>query len=151
VIVSKPRSQTILSFTFFLLLTFFVLGLNVVAIMRGGYAWYNIGILVILFPIALFVLYRIFIRYKVIRAGDNQIEIRYPVLRKTHAYSIKEITGWRESIVKTGKNSVFKELEIVCDKRFRITIGQKEHTEYDKLVYYLQRKIPGKKVAAGVR
>ena len=133
-IVSKPRSQTLISFILFLLLTFLVLGLNVTA-----------GILL---PLGLFVLYRIFIRYKIIRAGDNRVEVVYPVLRKSHAYTIKHIVSWRESIVKTGKNSVFKELEIVFDKHFRLTIGQKEHTEYDKLVHYLQRKAPGKKVTA---
>lgn len=147
-IVSKPRSQTLISFILFLLLTFLVLGLNVTAILRGTYAWYNLAIAGILLPLGLFVLYRIFIRYKIIRAGDNRVEVVYPVFRKSHAYTIKHIVSWRESIVKTGKNSVFKELEIVFDKHFRLTIGQKEHTEYDKLVHYLQRKAPGKKVTA---
>jgi len=122
--------------------------LNVTAILRGTYAWYNLAIAGILLPLGLFVLYRIFIRYKIIRAGDNRVEVVYPVLRKTHAYTIKQIASWRESIVKTGKSSVFKELEIVFDKHFRLTIGQKEHTEYDKLVHYLQRKVPSKKVTA---
>ncbi|MCE7862953.1 MAG: hypothetical protein DYG99_05355 [Bacteroidetes bacterium CHB5] len=94
-------------------------------------------------------MHRIFIRYKVIRAGNNRLEIAYPVLRKTHGFHIRQITGWRESIVKTGKNAVYKELEIVCDNRLRVAIGQKEHTEYNKLVHYLQRKIPGKKIAEG--
>lgn len=147
VIVSKPRSQTLISFILFLLLTFLVFGLNVTAILHGTYAWYNLAIAGILLPLGLFVLYRIFIRYKIIRAGDNRVEVVYPVLRKTHAYTVKQIASWRESIVKTGKNSVFKELEIVFDNHFRLTIGQKEHTEYDRLVQYLLRKAPGKKVA----
>lgn len=147
-ILSKPRSQTLISFTLFLLLTFVVFGLNVTAIVRGTYAWYNLVIAGILLPLGLFVLYRIFIRYKIIRAGDNRIEVVYPVLKNTHTFTIKQIANWRESVVKTGKNSVFKELEIVFDNRFRIAVGQKEHTEYEKLVQYLQRKVPGKKVAA---
>lgn len=151
VIVSKPRSQTLISFILFLLLTFLVFGLNVTAILRGTYAWYNLAIAGILLPLGLFVLYRIFIRYKIIRAGDNRVEVVYPVLRKTHPYSIKQITSWRESVVKTGKNSVFKELEINFDNHFRVAIGQKEHTEYDKLVQYLQRKVPGKKATAATK
>lgn len=147
-IVSKPRSQTLISFTLFLLLTFLVFGLNVTALLRGTYAWYNLVIATILLPLGLFVFYRIFIRYKIIRAGDNRIEVVYPVIRKTHAYTVKQIASWRESVVKTGKNSIFKELEIVFDKHFRVTIGQKEHTGYDKLVQYLQRKVPGKKSTA---
>jgi hypothetical protein len=95
------------------------------AILQRTYAWYNLLIVGILLPIGLFVLYRIFIRYKVIRAGDNRIEVTYPVLKKTRAYTIKQVTGWRESIVKTGKNSVFKELEIVFDDHFRLALAQK--------------------------
>jgi hypothetical protein len=117
--------------------------------LRGIHAWYNLVIAGILLPLGLFVLYRIFIRYKIIQAGDNRVEVIYPVIRKTHAYSIKQITSWRESVVKTGKSSVFKELEINFDNHFRVAIGQKEHTEYDKLVQYLQRKVPGKKATAG--
>jgi len=149
VIVSRPSSQTLISFTLFLLITCIVLTLNVVTIIQDRYAWYNLAIIGILVPIGVFVLYRIFIRYKVIRAGNNRLEITYPVFRKTHGFHLRQITSWRESIVKTGKKAVYKELEIVCDNRLRITIGQKEHTEYDKLVHYLQRKIPGKKVAEG--
>ncbi|MBX2914845.1 MAG: hypothetical protein KF856_06180 [Cyclobacteriaceae bacterium] len=121
------------------------------AIVQNTYAWYNLAIVIVLLPIAIFVLYRIFIRYKIIRAGDNRLEITYPVLKRTYGYNIKQIISWRESVVKTGKNSVFKELEIQCDNHLRITIGQKEHTEYDKLVHYLQRKIAGKKVPEAVR
>jgi hypothetical protein len=148
VITSKPRSQTIISFTLFLVLTFFVLALNVIAIMRG-YVWYNLVIVALLLPLGLFILYRIFIRYKIIRAGDNRIEVVYPVIKKTHSFTTREVLSWRESIVKTGKSSVFKELEIIFENHFRITIGHKEHTEYDRLVNYLQRKVPGKKVSLG--
>ncbi|MBX2896551.1 MAG: hypothetical protein KF763_13990 [Cyclobacteriaceae bacterium] len=135
----------------FLLLTFIVLGLNVMAVIQNVYAWYNLAIVAILIPLAIFVLYRIFIRYKIIRVGNNQLELTYPVLKRTHSYNIKQIISWREHVVKTGKNSVFKELEIQCDNHLRIAIGQKEHTEYEKLVHYLQRKIPGKKVPEAVR
>ncbi|MCW5909608.1 MAG: hypothetical protein KIT62_00965 [Cyclobacteriaceae bacterium] len=150
-IVSKPRTQTLISFILFLLLTFTVLGLNLAALVQGAQAWYNYAIAAILLPLGFFVLYRIFIRYKIIRAGDNRIQIIFPVLKRTYDYPVKEIRNWRESVVKTGKNSVYRELEIECDNRFKIALGQKEHTEYDKLVQYLQRKIPGKKVAAGTR
>jgi hypothetical protein len=114
-----------------------------------GYAWYNLVIVALLLPLGFFILYKIFIRYKIIRAGDNRIEVVYPVLKRTHSFTTKEVLSWRESIVKTGKSSVFKELEITFENRFRITIGHKEHTDYDRLVQYLQRKVPGKKVSSG--
>jgi len=119
--------------------------MNVIAMVNKSAAWYNYLVAFLLLPIGLFVTYKIFIRYKVIRAGNNSIEISYPVLRKTEKYMLSSIVAWRENIIKTGKNSVYKQLEILFDSKIRLSIGQKEHTEYPRLVQYLQQKIPKKK------
>jgi hypothetical protein len=145
VVISKPQTNTIVSFTLFLLLTFTVLTLNVISIIQGVAAWYNYLISALLLPIGVFVTYKIFIRYKVIKAGGNQIEISYPVLRSSEKHSLQSVVAWRENIVKTGKNSVYKQLEILFENKKRISLGQKEHTEYVRLVQYLQHKLPRKK------
>lgn len=121
--------------------------MNVNSIANKTSAWYNYLIAALLLPIGLFVLYKIFIRYKVIRAGNNSIDISYPVLRQIEKYSLQSIVAWRENIIKTGKNSVYKQLEILMDNKKRISIGHKEHTEYVRLVQYLQQKVPKKKTA----
>jgi hypothetical protein len=115
--------------------------------MNDTAAWYNYVIAALLLPIGLFVLYKMFIRYKIIRAGNNSIDISYPVLRQTEKYPLQSIVAWRENVIKTGKNSVYKQLEILMDNKKRISIGHKEHTEYVRLVQYLQHKIPKKKTA----
>ena len=122
--------------------------MNIISALRGTSAWYNYLIIALLVPIGLFVAYKIFIRYKVIRAGNNQIEINYPVLRRSEKYPLQSVLAWRENIVKTGKNSVYKQLEILFEDKKRISLGHKEHTEYPKLVQYLQHKIPKKKTTA---
>jgi len=125
-----------------------VLTMNIIVIVNKTAAWYNYLISLLLLPIGVFVAYKIFIRYKVIRAGNNSVEISYPVMRKTEKHTLQSIVAWRENIVKTGKNSVYKQLEILFDNKTRLSIGQKEHTEYVRLVQYLQQKIPKKKTAA---
>ena len=121
--------------------------MNIISIMNDTAAWYNYVIAALLLPIGLFVLYKMFIRYKIIRAGNNSIDISYPVLRQTEKYPLQSIVAWRENVIKTGKNSVYKQLEILMDNKKRISIGHKEHTEYVRLVQYLQHKIPKKKTA----
>ena len=144
-IISKPQTSTLISFAFFLVLTFSVLTLNIIAIIQKQAAWYNYLIAGLLVPIGLFVLYKIFIRYKVIFMGNNQIEVRYPVLNRSEKYAVKSVVAWRENIIKTGKQSTYKQLEILFENKKRIGLGQKEHTEYTRLIQYLQQKIPGKK------
>ena len=119
--------------------------MNVISVLRESSAWYNYLIIALLLPIGLFVTFKIFIRYKIIRAGNNQIEINYPVLRSSEKHSLQSVVAWRENIVKTGKNSVYKQLEILFEKKKRISLGEKEHTEYVRLVQYLQQKLPRKK------
>jgi hypothetical protein len=147
-VISKPQTNTLISFAFFLSITLAVLAMNIMSALQGISAWYNYLIIALLLPIGVFVAYKIFIRYKVIRAGNNHIEIFYPVLRKSEKHTLQSVLAWRENIVKTGKNSVYKQLEILFADKTRISIGHKEHTEYPKLVQYLQHKIPGKKTVA---
>ncbi len=143
-IISKPQTSTLASFALFLSITIGVSIMNIVSISRAG-AWYNYLILALLIPIGAFVAYKIFIRYKVIRAGNNEIEIVYPVLKRKESHPLRTILAWRENAIKTGKNSTYKELEILFENKQRMSIGQKEHTEYTRLVQYFQHKLPKKK------
>lgn len=142
-IIAKPKTNTILSFTFFLILTLVVVAMNSVAILKSP-AWYNYVVLILLVPIGIFVFYKIFIRYKVVKLGNNQLEIVFPVLRSSRKYALNQIKYWVEKQVKTGKNSVYKELEMKLNDGFQINIGHKEFTEYLKVISYLIQKIPKK-------
>jgi len=145
-ITSKPQTNTIVSFTVFLSLTFIVLGMNAYVIVKDLQpAWYTYLIVVILTPIAIFVLVKIFIRYKIIRLGNNLVELTYPVQRRAKKYSLDQIEYWIEHKVKTGKNSVYKEVEIKFTDGLQVTIGHKEHTEYPRIVQYLSLKALKKK------
>ena len=147
-IVSKPKTSTITSFVFFLLITVVVLGMNVWAVTQSPKpAWYNYATIGLLAPIGLFVLYKIFIRYKIILLGNNQIEVRFPVLRQFKKYNLGEVQFWFENQVKTGKNSIYKELVIKFEDGKKISLSPKESTEYERSIQYLKQKLPKKKVA----
>jgi hypothetical protein len=146
-IVSKPQTSTITSFVFFLLITCIVLGMNAWAITQTARpAWYNYAVIGLLAPIGLFVLYKIFIRYKVIRLGNNQIEVSFPVLKQNKTYKLAEVQFWFENQVKTGKKSVYRELAIKFEDGKKISLSPKESTEYERALQYLKQKLPKKNV-----
>ena len=148
-ITSRPQTGTITSFVFFLLLTFGVLGMNVWSVLKlPNPAWYNYVVIGLLTPIGLFVLYRIFIRYKIMRLGNNQIEINFPVLRSLKKYPLDQIDYWVEKQVKTGKSSIYKELELRFKDGKKEIIGHKEFTDYARIVQYLIQKAPQKRRSA---
>jgi magnesium-transporting ATPase (P-type) len=143
-IVSKPQTNTIVSFTIFLVITLVVLSMNLISLSHQP-AWYTYLIIVLLVPIALLVIYKIFLRYKIIRMGNNQVEIHYPVMRRKYQYSVNDVVAWKENVVKTGKNSVYKELEIRFHDKRKLNFGHKEQTEYNRIVSYLSQKAAKKK------
>jgi acyl-coenzyme A synthetase/AMP-(fatty) acid ligase len=81
-----------------------------------------------------------------IDAGNNQISITYLLTRKRKSYQLNEIIQWREHVVKVGKTSTYRELELMVSKNKKITVGHKEYTEYDKIIIYLKKKAPRKEL-----
>jgi hypothetical protein len=145
-IVSRPQNGTITSFIFFMLITVIVVVMNAIVIFNNQIgAWYNYAVVIVLVPIGLFVFYKVFLRYKILKLGNNQIQIHYPMLRQSKIYSLDQIEQWAENKVKTGKNSEYKELQVRFVDRKKISIGHKEHTEYSRMVQYLTQKVPKKK------
>ncbi|MFM8741631.1 MAG: hypothetical protein ACKOC0_15725 [Cytophagales bacterium] len=144
-IVSKPITSTLVSFTLFLTITFIVIGMNIYAIQSQG-VWYNYLTIGLLFPIAAFVIYKIFVRYKVLILGNNQIEVNFPVLRQFRKYKLDNVQFWVENQVKTGNNSVYRELVIKFNDGQKVSVSPKESTEYDRMLLYLKQKLPKKKV-----
>jgi len=130
----------------FILITVVVVTMNMLVLIKAPQAaWYNYAIVIILIPIALFVFYKIFIRYKILRLGNNLIQIDFPLMRQTKKYPLDQIEAWRENKVKTGKTSEYKELQILFLDKKKLTIGHREHTEYARMVQYLGQKVPRKK------
>jgi hypothetical protein len=147
VITSKPQTSTISSFVLFLLITCIVLGMNLWAVIKyPNPAWYNYGVIALLAPIGGFVLYKIFIRYKIVRLGNNQIEVSFPVLKQANKYPLSEVQFWFENQVKTGKKSVHRELVVKFIDGKKISLSPKESTEYDRAIQYLKQKLPKKRV-----
>jgi hypothetical protein len=147
-ITSKPQASTITSFVFFLLITVVVVVMNSIAIFRDPTAaWYNYAVIVVLVPIGIVVFYKIFVRYKILKFGNNQIHIHYPMLRQAKVYPLEEIDQWTENKVKTGKNSEYKELQVRFTDGKKINVGHKEYTEYTQMVQYLLQKALRKKAA----
>jgi len=124
----------------------FVIVFNAIAIFTGRYAaWYNYAVLAVLVPLGIVVFYKIFVRYKILKVGNNQIQIDYPMLNQSKIYPLEQIDQWIENKVKTGKNSEYKQLQVRFNDGKKLSVGHKEHTEYARMVQYLLQKVPKKK------
>ncbi len=141
---ARPQTTTLVSFGLFLIIAYVVVGFNTFVVIRDPRPqWFNYLIVAVLLPIAFFVTYKVFFRYKVVRFGDGLIEVNYPQLRVNRKYPLSDVVFWMESSVKTGNTSSYKELEIAFKDGRRIQMGHREFTEYTKILNYLSQKLPG--------
>jgi hypothetical protein len=146
-IIAKPNPQTLFSFSIFAFASGALIYWNASIYFTSTHPqWYNLGILILLAPILGYVLYRLLFQLKRIEIGNNQIVVFYLLYGKRKEYSISEIKNWKEHVVSVGKNSTYKELEIVFESQKKISIGKKEYSDYDKVIGYMKKKLPKKEI-----
>ena len=146
-IVAKPNPQTLFSFGFFALASAAIIYWNASIYFFSPHPrWYNFGILLLLAPILGYVLYRLLFQLKRIELGNNTFVVHYLFYKKKKSYAVAEIESWKEHQVKVGKNSTYREVEIVFKSAKKISLGKKEYTEYDKVLGYLKKKVGKKEI-----
>ena len=146
-IIAKPRFNTLFAFGTFLVLSTFVLVLNIRVILEElQITWYRVLIIGLLLPICIYLFYRIFFQYKKISIGNNKFRIDYSLRGINRVYELKQIESWKEEVVKTGKNSQYRELIIKFNNGKTLTMGMQEYTEYKKILDYLIQKVGKKRI-----
>jgi hypothetical protein len=68
------------------------------------------------------------------------------MLRQRKNYKLEAVQFWFENQVKTGKNSVYKELVIKFEDGKKVTLSPQESTDYERVIQYLKQKLAKKKI-----
>ena len=144
-IVSKPKISTLLSLGIFLALVFFVILYNYKSYYESEFnSVLNLVLIIILFPIGVGICLKILGGYKILTVGKDKFRLRFPLRFWAFEFRIRELEHWKETRVKTFNNT-YNELEIVSTSGRKIKISKQEHTEYDKVLSYLNKKCKNKK------
>jgi len=143
-LVSKPKTKALFAIGVFVIIGLSLSLVNLNIIFQGGSRWYNYLIVLTVLPLALMIIVRQLINYKVISVGKNSIRVVYPIMKKSFSITLKDLIAWEETVIKT-KNGHFKELTLLTD-RHRLKLSIKENTNYEKIKNYLMKNAGGKKV-----
>lgn len=145
-ITAKPKKNTLLSISLFLVLAYTLAILNLNILIKDPTSpWYNYALFLVLGPLALGLTLRMLFNYKILQFGKNQILIRYPVRFSHQKYSLKDLSSWKEAKVKTMANP-YKELELRFSNGKNAKLSLQEHTDYEKVVKYLEKKCAKKRL-----
>jgi len=146
-IVSKPRLNTIFALSIFLVLVFGSFFLLLDSLLSNeSYFIVKLILTPITLVIALLVLGKLLGAIKIVKAGNNKLDIFFPISRSRIDLPLEQIKGWREDVVKT-KQGEFRETKIVYGKKKVIKLSNKENTEYEKLLKYLNQKAKKQKAS----
>lgn len=140
-IVSKPRYQTLFALGVFLILVFgsFFLLLN--SLLKAPEQFFILKIITtpLVLVIGLLVLTKFITAIKVIKVGNNKISIKFLISRSVISLNLSDIKAWHEEIVKT-KQGDYRETKILYGHKKIIKLSNKENTEYESIVKYLNNK-----------
>lgn len=143
-IVSRPRINTLTALSVFLVLifaSFFYLLHSLLT--NEAYFFMKLILAPVVLAIGLVVLSKVLAAIKVVKAGNNLIEVFYPVSRMRITIKVADILGWHEEVVST-KNGEYREVKILYTKKKILKLSNRESTEYQAIVQYLRKKVKAK-------
>lgn len=146
-IKSKPKTNALFSIGFFVVISFSISFYNLSSIIKGVGQWYNFVIFLILFPLAFVILIRQLIKYKVISIEKKTIKVYYPFMMRAVKSNLQGLSTWEEIKINT-RNGEFRQLEMRFEQIPKISISNQENENYDKILSFLQKNVPKKKVAS---
>src|SRR5690606_31980051 len=140
-IISKPRGNTLFALSMFLLICFGLLGYTAYNFLNNEQRfWYQYTIILIITPIALVVLWKTILSYKIIRLGKGKMSVKYPFFFKEKVFYMKDLESWKEEIIKT-QGTAFRELKMNF-KNGAVALSSQENGEYNKIHSYVRTKHP---------
>lgn len=140
-IVSKPKANTVVALTLFLILIFISFFLLLNSLLTNESYWILKLILApVVLAIGFIVLGKLLGSMKVVKLGKGSIHVYYPITRMKKDIHVKDILGWHEEVIKT-KNGEFREVKVLYDKKKILKLSNKENTEYESVVKYLKKKV----------
>lgn len=139
--VSKPKTNTLTALSLFLILIFGSFFLLLGSLLRdGSYFYVKLILAPLVLVIGMIVLGKLLSNIKIVKFGNNVIEVFYPISRMRLKIDVAHILGWHEEVIKT-KNGEFRELKILYTKKKILKLSNRENTEYDEAVKYMKKKV----------
>jgi len=95
--------------------------------------------------VLLIILVKMMAGYRFITAGKEAIQIRLPLRGLKRRYDLSQVLAWQEEKIMANKKE-FKQMTIVFSDKTSFSLSNHEHTQYEDLNKYLQKKVPRKKI-----
>jgi len=136
-IISKPKFQALFSLTAFLIIIFGIIGYILYKFSGQTYQYIILGLLI---PVALSVLLKVMLSYKIAEVNKEKLKLKYPFKFYSKQYSLnKDLENWTETKMKASGQD-YKALTLFFKDKKKIQFSYLENTSYNALVKYMRKK-----------
>ncbi|KEO74482.1 hypothetical protein [Anditalea andensis] len=143
----KPKSSTY--FSLLIVIGILFAGLVYIILDYSRYQTYNFWFYLfsasLLTVVLLVILVKMMAGYRFISAGKESFFVKIPLRGWKNEYRLNEVLAWQEEKIIANKKE-FKQLTMVFSDKTSFSMSNHEHTHYEDLVGYLQKKLPKKKI-----
>jgi len=142
-IVSKPKPTALIALGVFIIICFGVGGYALNNVLNNTAGWFGYAISFTMLPLAIILLVRQLISYKIVQIGDL-VRVAYPFRFRTKEVKLKELVLWKQTIIKT-KNDPFKQLKLTFEN-FTLKLSVQESTNYERIYKFLKKRVSKKEI-----
>lgn len=77
--------------------------------------------------------------------GAETFKVARPFIFSGYQFKLKDVSTWQETIIET-KNGKFRELTVVNSSGKSLKLTFQENSNYEKVIKYLVKKLPKKRI-----
>lgn len=142
---SKPKTSSLVSVSFFVIVTWTVAGWLIIELIQNPSTYFLIKLVLapILLVIGIIIAMKSLTSSLTLTFGDNKISYQH-LLGSEKRYKLSDIQVWKEDVVKR-KNSDYRRLSILLNNGKKLQLSNHENTNYDQVIQYLKKKVRTKK------
>lgn len=146
-VVIKPKISTYISLSLvvLILLTGLVLILRDFSYKGSFGLWFYLLASSLITLVVLILLVKMMAGWRFVSAGKDHVVIKLPLRGSTKVYPVSEILAWEEETVVANKRE-FRQVTIVFQDKYSISISNHEHEAYTEFVNYLKKKAQKQKI-----
>ncbi|PIB36066.1 hypothetical protein BFP72_12010 [Reichenbachiella sp. 5M10] len=139
-IISKPKTNTLISISIFLAIAFGLLLYGILSIeeAESKMAWY-----ILIYtsgPIGIVVLIKVLTGLKTMRISKEKFDLHIPFQLKRIKFDSKDIEKWSYSTIKTYGGQ-YEEVIWRLKSGKQFGLSKQENTEFEKVLRYMKRKL----------
>jgi len=143
----KPKSSTY--FSLLIVVGILFAGLIYILLDFSRYQTYNFWFYLLsatlLTVVLLIILVKMMAGYRFISAGKESFQVKLPLRGLKKQYGLNDVLAWQEEKILANKKE-FKQMTIVFADKTSFSLSNHEHTNYEDLHKYLQKKVSKKRI-----